>query len=267
MIVSNFTLAQYAQRKDYRDATSYLLQVTNLDTQDITFAVDCYFSSPPDDYLSYLYLLGGIAPPVLIYNPYEFVIPFRRLQNEAVMTYSLAIRAGATQTFALTKTVRDDRELQGHIELRVPTTRVGRLVRMPQALHNVPVLLHARREDTRHPEVTGIREPSGVVPYTSSTGDNYSSEAVALASGKAENEIVPDGAVSLFEGSAVSKFIADLNTGKIKPSEIAGAALLPDQERVPALIDLLDSLSADEDIDALNTFLRERGTRLRLQRD
>jgi len=90
-------------------------------------------------------------------------------------------------------------------------------------------------------------------------GDDFSSEAVALATGKAENVVEAEG----WTMKGVLPFVNDVREGKLQPKKISGAKLLPEEERPAALVDLLLGLPGTrEEMDALNAFLAEHGSRV-----
>ena len=94
-------------------------------------------------------------------------------------------------------------------------------------------------------------------------GDDFSSEAIAISTGKAENEIVADG----FTLKDVAPFFDNLKHGRLDPKKLTGAKFVPEQDRVAALADLLLGLPADKaDIDALNAYLAEQGSRVALKK-
>jgi hypothetical protein len=92
-------------------------------------------------------------------------------------------------------------------------------------------------------------------------GGDRSSESIALATGKAENEIPAED----LEAITVSEFLGTLKAGPLDVLSVAGAAGIPDEERVAVLLDLLTGLDASrEQLGALNQFLEEQGSPIRL---
>ena len=123
------------------------------------------------------------------------------------------------------------------------TTGSGRCRRTPEVSvrdEPVPVLLRARRIDIH--EAQSLQDE---YRNRGHVGEGYSSEAVALASGKALVEIEPS-----------QPFVMTAD----------GALAIPAEERVPALLDLLASLGDDPaTAQAVNDIFDDLGVPVRLR--
>ena len=160
-----------------------------------------------------------------------------------------------------------DSSAEGFVSLRILPVRSTKSFRsVPQVDRRVRVLLHARREDTRPGRVAYIIDPQGHIPYRTSTDDDYSSESIAISTGQAENEIDPEGRW-LFGADTFTKLSDEFGSGKVTAAQAAGA--LPEDKRLPALLDLLEALERVEpsELEALNTILARDGSHLRLKKE
>jgi hypothetical protein len=262
MLVSNFSVGYRSTNTSYTEETRYSLQITNLDPAEIRFTLEFHISLPERESHPVAYVSSVLQADGLY-------LTFARRPTVVAGRGDLTIASKGSVTVTLRKTVRDDRELMGFVILRVPPAHApGSFRPGPQADHDVEVLLHARREDRRPSRTVGVVDPQGVIPYRTGIGDNYSSESVAISTGRAANEISPEGRL-LFGVGVVQRFVEGLASGEIDPKAVRGMELLPDDERIPALLDLLHALStADEsETRAVNQLLERGGVPLRIRRE
>jgi hypothetical protein len=145
-------------------------------------------------------------------------------------------------------------EALGHVELTIPevATGFGGSV-APQGDDPVPVLLHAFQVDWSIQ--TGYRDASGV----------------AISTGKAENEIVPDRPKTLVIGKALEEIVESIGTGAGGAEAAAReqredvAAFIDDPRSIGTVMAFLARVGEDrENLDALNALLREAGHALRV---
>jgi hypothetical protein len=265
MLVSNFSLARYPYKTDFREQTRYGLQITNLDDAELEFAVECHISVPEGETAPLAYMTGN----VLARFDRGGVAYLTLARQGAVVKGEIRVRIPpkASANYLLEKTTTDQRELSGFIVLRVPGVRPLGMFRLsPQADHAVRVLLHAHRTDCRVGRVYSALDMEGRAHLRTAVGDSYSSESVQLASGHGENEIVPE-QLGFLQVGAVSKYREALKAGHVTQADVQGAALLPEEERVPALLDLLVAVaSSAKDVEATNEFLAQNKVKLRLHR-
>lgn len=278
MLVSNLILGRYSALPKWRD-TFYQLQVTNLDDVEIEFEIKCHVLRNSGENWVVDHLRGDFND----FNVQNTVItPFRWDGRSYSNSTRAIIRPHVCGLFTLRvyppqeKQFSGDRdyELTGFVELSVPRRRPPGEFRLgPQVSHPVPVLLNARKVDYRLPDrVPASDRPvwsmiDGFVDFGFTLeGDNYSSEGIALAGGKAEALIEPDGALRFGVVNGIAAIRAAMNDGK--QDGLSGARGLPEAERAAALLDLLLDLStAPGQYVAINDFLRDSGSRLRLERD
>jgi hypothetical protein len=88
---------------------------------------------------------------------------------------------------------------------------------------------------------------------------------IPIASGRAENVIHSDGPFNLPAGG-VEKYAALLRDKNTDFKGIRGALDLADQEKVPALIDLLSATARSDEVEALNKMLAEMGIDVEVKR-
>lgn len=157
----------------------------------------------------------------------------------------------------------------GHVRLRVPPARrpdrfaIGRQTIGATAR----VLLHASHDiDTFRADHFGwkwVQDRWFTGRSLDYTPADRTSSSVALSTGKAENEIPAEDFLSV----TVSEFLEQLNSGDLDVLSVEGSTDLPDEERGAALLDLLAGLDASrKEVDALNRFLDQQGSHLRITR-
>lgn len=247
MIVSNFWVSSAERR-----TTRYSLQVTNLDASDITFTVEAHVSLEPNTPFSSRIVFSDLYTEAYFRKGNVFV-------NRAVVS----IRSQTTKVIRLSAETGSSAE--GFVSLRIPPVRSKTSFRtVPQVDRKVRILLHARREDTRPGRVSYIVDPQGYIPYRTGTDDDYSSESITISTGQAENEIDPEGRW-LFGPGTFTKLSDEFASGKVTVEEMAGA--LPEEKRLPALLDLLEALERADasELEALNAILARDGSPLRLR--
>jgi hypothetical protein len=254
MIVSNFAIASRSERRAVR-FTKYALQITNLEDQEIEFAVECHVCSHEGQGLATSYLNDVVRMSIQSE-------PFKRRGNVRAAQGFVRIGAKCSILYELSREgrqeFRDDVEIRGFIVLRVPpaSTLAERYFRQPQTDHAVKVLLHARREDVRNDVPRQAINTDGFLSeWFFPLSGVYSSEAIAISSGRAENDLKPEGRSVLGVGS-----IRDLHTrwtaGQLEADELVGARDLEEKEQAAKLVDLLLALrGGTDDLEALNQLL------------
>ena len=183
--------------------------------------------------------------------------------------------------------------LEGYVTLRLPVARsnVRRFLTQPQADAPVRVLLNP---ETRTIYYTGcgrseiyeddppIPNPLGAIfggpqtldPPPVKSGFSYlpsraieRTEPLHLASGKAENELVPEG-TRLITTENVNYAIDALKSDHVEAVDYRGADLVADEDRAGALIELLGEVGNDATlIRAINQVLKEQQATIRIQRE
>jgi hypothetical protein len=183
----------------------YSLQITNLEDQAIDFIIECHVTPPegepaPVHYVSNFVRASFNSGPVIPSSSF-------RQGNVVLLRYYVSVGARLSALFELNTEDSFSRLLKGFIALRVPAIRSdqGRSFPIPQIDHPVRVLLHARREESRWSDLY-IRDLDDRYVMRVPTGLHTSSEAVAISTGRAENEITPEG-LRMFEVDAVKGFL------------------------------------------------------------
>ena len=261
MLVSNFAVGYYSpdyRWGDYTEWTArYALQITNLETTQITFGVESWITNQ---------YFGGALPAesdemllgkLLGYEWHkvrEYTVGGGAIGSVFFNYRSLDILPNCSETFriwphnpnlgrSVTPTV------EGYVSLRVPVTRsmTAPYGLAPQSNDPVRVLLSAWREDWQRK-----RDPSQ--PEVELTA---SQSSVQLASGKAYHEIPPD--TSLFvQPHWLSKYVSGLATVTAATKAAKGAMGMREEDAAQTLIDLLAQLGNDEtEIEALNKALQD----------
>jgi hypothetical protein len=262
-LVSNFTIGKQGDR-----TTKYRLQVTNLEQIPIEFLFEAHVVLGEDDDI-------GLVADSLSVRGYHFregVPPEPRSESLGDVRGSVAratLRAFTriwlpSDASGLVSLEYAGSELSGYAALRVPAARLrGRFELFPQTQGTVRVLLHASHVGYRPPKSGYISDLEGRSIGHQTVGlDDADAEAIALASGKAENEIEAEG----WRLEGVSDFLERLHDGDVSVEGFAGARDLQEEDRAPALLDLLAGIADDHDgISALNAYLDRSGSRLRLE--
>jgi hypothetical protein len=203
MLVSNFVL-MFSDRAVSLLDIRYSLQITNLEEQTIDFIVECHVTAPegeasPVNYLSNFLRASINSAPKAPFSSF-------RQGNVVVVRHLVGVGARMSALFDLRTVDTFGRLLKGFIALRVPPIRSDErgFYPIPQIGHPVRVLLHARREETRWSELYA-RDPDDRYVMRFPTGLHTSSEAMAISTGRAENEITPEGLL-MFETDVIKFF-------------------------------------------------------------
>jgi hypothetical protein len=265
MIISNFEVSVGASLGKTNLRTNFQLQITNLEDKEIQFVVETHVAKtqdgkPPLDLLS----------PRLLYNPSTYSALTAAWHGAGpvwIDSHPFTLGARLSTIFELaprTLFANDSKNqtLIGHVALRVPPVRqLARFAVSAQCASPVRVLLSASRIDCRDSFMNYVQDMDGAVVGKSSGNDLFSSQSIELSSGKAENEIQCEGLTinNLLEAAAVLH-------GERGESFPAGALLLPENERLAVLVDLLAAISREEhDLAALNDLLAETSALVRIR--
>jgi hypothetical protein len=264
MIVSSFEVSFLRSNRLIR-WRSYRLQITNLEDQEIEYLVECH-----TDHHSWAYAIKGVALDTKVGVDWTFQSLFRRvgagyleatkfrLGPKRSTIYEIVTRQTDYDTTSLTESWK------GYVVLRVPPTRVeGRFLTAPQLSRPARVLLDVSQQDYRERfegQAFSLKndEPLMQLPV----GDAFSTRSIEITTGKAENEVEAEGLGTL---SKLKKFSTKYSTEQTDLVIPAGAMLLADEERVPALLDLLTMIQSREDVKVLNELLDDLDTRVRLR--
>jgi uncharacterized protein YkwD len=263
MVVSDFEIQRTRDGQAIHD-TRYRLQITNLEEQEIEFILESHITPPEGISAPFGYLQAALQDSISWASS-----PHGTLRAEGpVYVLSLPFRIGPqlSATYELNTRTVDDTVLRGFTVLRVPTKRrQGGLSRwslgVAQLDHPVRVLLDASRHEFRDGFSGYVQDLEGRSVYRTTVGDWASARAIAISSGRAENEIPPEE----FSIGSISKFEEHIHRSDADASAFRGAQLLPLTERIPALLDLLGAVKSDAaSVRTLNTILQEIGTDVRL---
>lgn len=159
---------------------------------------------------------------------------------------------------------REPSEIMGHVRLRLPRVAgTGKTVFRfgAQSDHAVKVLLHAETVSDVQPSISeraGIIDSRGYVwgrlGVSGALSTIRTAVALALASGRAENEIAPDGSFLIDKASIVTLRARAGDTGSGAGHGATGE--LADADRAAALMELLTQVKDDGDtIAELNKLL------------
>ena len=203
MIVSNFVLSLSDRASSLLDIR-YSLQITNLEEQAIDFIIECHVTPPPGQPSPVHYVSNAVRATFNSGAP----LPTSSFLggNVVVLRYFVGVRARMSALFDLQTMDTFSKLLKGFIVLRVPAIRSdqGGFFPIPQIDHPVRVLLHARMEERRWSELYA-RDLDGNLMMKIPTGLHTSAEAMALATGQAENEIEPEG-MRMYELDVISGY-------------------------------------------------------------
>jgi riboflavin biosynthesis pyrimidine reductase len=156
-------------------------------------------------------------------------------------------------------------DARGYVNLRLPRKAApgttGKLTPFPQSDSPVRVLVQAESRITRVPEKFEAGS-TGVILARSDDMTHPDSVSIAIASGKAENLIDAEGASRITDIGRVS--LRDILTLAGARSYV-GAEAIPDENRLAALLELLDQTdNSRATIDHINKLLEEAGISIRL---
>lgn len=283
MLVSNFEVSWLNSAEGRRDETRYELQVTNLYERALSFQVQCY-ATPPEG------LFFGSPATMAVSGGWIRYDEFAPVPDTGKASqWTALIQPRESSTFRLLKRFRNWDVIRGSVELLVPALRPWAEATktnprayeygLPTAQTDepVPVLLHARRIDIH--EAQSLQDE---YRNRGHVGEGYSSEAVALAQGKALVEIEPSTpfVMTADEIRDQTWTTAGPREPEVTPGESGGAGsesgqwegrfdgalAIPPEERVPALLDLLASLGDDPAAaQAVNDILDDLGVPVRLR--
>lgn len=281
MLVSNFILGRYSSLPQWRDSW-YELQITNLDEIEVEFEIRCNFLRDSGWSDAAQYVRGEFGD---LNTDRTLTTPFRWNGKCYSGSFNFRVRPKVCGLFRLRvfppqelqQSYNNRYEVTGFTELFVPRRRQpGRFQLGPQVDHNVPVLLNARKHDYRIPDYVLASDRQVWTQWDgwqefgrTLEGDDYSSEGIALASGKAHNEIVPQGAWQT-QVEQIDVQIAALRQAieGNKQNDFSGAREIADDNRLAALLDLLAEFDGSPRlIETINALLREMESRVRLERD
>jgi hypothetical protein len=254
MLVSNFSLGftDYYQFETGWTA-GYVLQITNLASQEIEFDVECRITH---------HYFGGTGPGDSVASSLGSMLggAWHSDANGYYQQQSLTIGANRSEQYHLQPWIYQGRKwtpyVDGYVVLRVPVVRARQApyALVPQAKVPIPVLLSASRVDQ------WIKRGSPPPALVTSSQSSF-----PLASGKALNEITPETQpyrhpIKLRE--YLGALVAD---GKLLPAR--GVLGLPEEDRAQALLDLLGQLDDDAaEIAALNQILEDGASPVRVVR-
>jgi hypothetical protein len=259
MLVSNFYVGynQTSWPGGQRTAAGYALQITNLESRPIEFDIECRVTrlfgqtAGQSDKAFLTSLFGGRVWRKDALGHYAS--DRWEIDANGVGEWRLAMSGGrVTWPWGGAWDERRIFDVLGYVSLRVPVRRadVYPYGLVPQSGAPVRVLLSAWRED------------QWLVAGQSEQVQSSSVSAIPLATGKALNEISPDLSI-YFRDVSVTDFITGMTTRKAMTDLPRGATDLAEDDRVPALVDLLGALSRDErEIQALNQLLQDSGVPL-----
>jgi hypothetical protein len=258
MLVSAFEIRRHDHERQH-----YRLSVTNLEDRDFEYSVEFHGEQSSGSASSFsgtttlaFTLDGGAAEDAVVflrqphvYGPAQklrrFIIPPRR-------TALLELYAPGPNRL----------DARGFVVLRLPTKPMvsGGLRSVPQSDHPVQVMLDAASHITRVPE-DFIAGSTGVVLAHSDGLTHPYAVSIALASGKAENLLDPEGEWRIKDIERASlQHIKDLITGH----DYRGAQMIPEENRLAALLELLSQIDTDErTFEQLNRLLAEAGISIR----
>jgi len=254
MLVSNFYVGynETSWPGGQRTAAGYALQITNLESRPIEFEIECRITrlfghGPGQSDKSFLTsLFGGRVWRKDALGRYA--TDRWEIDANGVGEWRLAMSGGrVTWPWGWAWDERRIFDVLGYISLRVPVRRADAYPYglVPQSGDPVRVLLSAWRED------------QWLVPEPSDQVQSSSVSAIPLATGKAFNEISPDLSI-YFRDVSVTGFLDTMTTRKAMTDVPRGAMDLAEEDRVPALVDLLGALARDDrEIQALNQLLQD----------
>ena len=281
MLVSTlFAQWDVAVRRGYR------LHITNLEDRAFTYTIR-YWVTPPNgeprwaasmNQFFNLFYSGPFG------NPDELSLPvFRRTGSIYVAAYTFKLEANHTVSVGITPGSSPPPNIgtnvmEGYVTLEVPVLRNGQgdspFRPLPQAGGPVKVLLNPETAMI-HADTSGAgytRNLDGVTTgRVSVTRLNFDTvEPLIVASGKAENEIMPNGIVLLGRDALVEavKQIPVAEGGH--SGSLEGMSALPAGDRMAALIELLCGLDTGEDfVGELNKVLskNQAGAKICRHRD
>lgn len=261
----------------------YRLHITNLEPRPYVYTVTFYITPPSSDSIwaaslneFFATFLGDNTDPAQ--KGFAGVTEQRFRRAGAVYAAGLTFSIESHQTMSVglvprsySTTVGTLEALEGYVTLGLPVISDESVLRnfrrVPQSQNVVRVLVNPETTmvNTDHSRSGYTRQLDGVVTGTVSlTRLNFNvTEPLVTASGRAENELIPDGFKNLD--------LAPLQTprrGLKKERLLAvsiGASTVPDEERARALVELLCELDTDPvGLSLVNEVLAENHASIRL---
>jgi hypothetical protein len=259
MLVSTFEI-----RRHDHERQRYRLFVTNLESKDFEYLIEFHgekTSSP--SFSGFTNLSFTLDDPtvedsvVFLRNPHVYG------PNGSLRRFT--IPAQRTALLELYPPGPNRGDSRGFVVLRLPTkapsAKTGTVSQIPQSDDPVRVLLEAESHVTRVPESFEAGN-TGVILARSDGMTHPYALSIALASGKAESLIEPEGVSRIREIDSVSiRDILDQVTGR----SYIGAEVIPEENRLAALLELLSQTDTGQStIEHLNSLLAEAGISIRL---
>jgi hypothetical protein len=262
----------------------YRLHVTNLEPRPYVYTVTFNVTPPSSESIwaaplqeFFATFLNDVMDPAR--NGVAGVTEQRFRRDGTVYTVGLTFSVESRQTVSVGLVPRSHstevgtlRTIEGYVTLNLPVVGDPSVVRsfrrVPQSRTAVKVLVNPEttmvNKDNLRPGYT--RQLDGVVTGTVSVTrlDFNVTEALVTASGKAENEVIPDGSKSLDLAPLQSPHGA-ADVEPVPVEVLRGASAVPDEERARALVELLCELDENaEGLVLVNEVLAENDVRIRL---
>ena len=188
MLVSNFEVL-ITDNKNTRQETTYELLVTNLEDIDIEFLLEIHAA-----FINLRYGSANMADLSVGVIDGDFVSesPMQKDTHEFLRSIYFVIPAKATTLVRLSHVV--SLQIRGYLNLRVPPVR-NRLHYLINTQQSTPVkvLLEASRQDFFNSFNIDVRGENHNPAYKMFVNSQFTRQCVAIASGKALNEIEPEG--------------------------------------------------------------------------
>jgi hypothetical protein len=296
MIVSTCRLDM---QRDLR--RGYVLHITNLEDRDLEYEVAFVLTMPQPLLLGPTPSRLDLENHVAVVGPFATAQGFRRVGSDAVYSKKIRIWIGGHQTsfIAIEPTVARGfaafrptlfEHLEGYVTLSLPVRRRRKnrvmvetqVLAEPQSLTPVRVLLNPETRTFNRtgghrmdlwedePPIPASFHGPAVDPPPRQTGFTFVPlswteriEPLHVATGKAENELTPDGGLTLTrEGLhyALNAIESD------DPGDYRGSSAVADEDRAGALIELLMEVGEDPEMaKAINQALDRYQARVRLR--
>ncbi len=259
MLVSAFEI-----RRHDHERQRYRLFVTNLEDQDFEYLIEFHGekTSAPS-FSSFANLSFTVDDPAV----QDFIVFLRNPHvygpNGSLRRF--VIPAQRTALLQVDPPGPNRGDARGFVVLRLPTiaapATTGTVGRIPQSDRPVRVVLQAESHVTRVPENFEAGN-TGVILARSDGMTHPYAVSIALASGKAENAIEPEGASRIENIDRVT--IKDI-LGQITGRSYIGADIIPEENRLASLLELLGQTDGGQStIEHLNRLLEEAGISIRL---
>jgi hypothetical protein len=259
MLVSAFEI-----RRHDRERQHYRLSVTNLEDRDFEYSIEFHGEQTWASNFSSMTTLAFTVDGSAIEDAVVFLHP-PHVYGPAQTLRRFTIPSQRTALLELYAPGPNRLDARGFVVLRLPTKPAaisGGLRSVPQSDHPVHVMLDAASHITRVPE-DFIAGNTGVVLAHSDGMTHPYAVSIALATGKAENLLDPDGEWRIKDIEQASwQHIKDLIAGH----DYRGAQTIPEKNRLAALLELLSQTDTDErTLEQLNRLLVEAGLSIRFR--